>query len=92
MSPLINVRCKCCPLPLTEPQLKGIFKRFDGDGDGLLSREELIKAFEHLGSRWPGWRAHRALYYADRNGDGYINETELEEVIKYAHRHNYKMP
>ncbi|KAF2309842.1 hypothetical protein GH714_005347 [Hevea brasiliensis] len=42
--------------------------------DGLLSRQELIKAFNHLGSRLPGWRAQRALHHADRNGDGYINE------------------
>ncbi|EEF52413.1 conserved hypothetical protein [Ricinus communis] len=49
MAPLL-CRCKCCPPPLTEPQLKDIFKHFDGDGDGLLSRQELINAFEYIGS------------------------------------------
>ncbi|KAK2995620.1 hypothetical protein RJ640_020256 [Escallonia rubra] len=47
--------------PLTEEQLKGIFKQNDKNGDGLLSKEELKEAFKNLGALFPGWRASRGV-------------------------------
>lgn len=85
------LKYKCFAVPLTETQLKSIFRRFDIDGDGLLSKQELRNAFYHLGSQLPGWRADRALHHADSNGDGYVNEDELEEVVKYALKQGYKI-
>ncbi|KAJ0085485.1 hypothetical protein Patl1_08974 [Pistacia atlantica] len=65
---------------LTEEQLKGQFWRFDTDGDRRLSKQELNKAFNNLGSSFPAWRTWRALCHVDENGDGYINEEEFHET------------
>ncbi|KAB1199681.1 putative calcium-binding protein CML10 [Morella rubra] len=80
---------KTVPLPYTGEQLRGMFKRFDTNGDGQLSRQELRNAFRSLGSAAPGWRAFRALGHADRNGDGQISEAELDNLVGYALKHGY---
>ncbi|KAM7490055.1 hypothetical protein LguiA_032976 [Lonicera macranthoides] len=67
---------------LSEDQLKGLLKRYDTNGDGKLSKEELRAAFRQLGLRFSRWRAGRAIGHADANGDGYISEDELHELIK----------
>ncbi|KAB1220336.1 putative calcium-binding protein CML10 [Morella rubra] len=70
--------------PLSEEQLKGLLKRYDTNGDGRLSQNELKAAFRSLGLRFSGWRAGRAIRHADANGDGYISEEEMKELVKYA--------
>ncbi|KAK2977563.1 hypothetical protein RJ640_007038 [Escallonia rubra] len=67
-----------------EDQLKGIFKKHDKNGDGLLSKEELKEAFKYLGALIPGWRAWCGLRYADANGDGCISEGEMNALVQYA--------
>ncbi|CAL5383702.1 unnamed protein product [Camellia sinensis] len=57
--------------PLNEEQLKCIFKKQDKNRDGCLSRKELKKAFEELGSRIP-----------DKNGDECLSRKELKEVFE----------
>ncbi|KAL4649669.1 hypothetical protein ACB092_01G031300 [Castanea dentata] len=73
-------------LPLPEDQLRNIFKKYDANNDNKLSKEELKKAFEYLGSIIPGFRADRGLHHADSNKDGYVNEGEMDELVKYAVR------
>ncbi|KAJ0024525.1 hypothetical protein Pint_08797 [Pistacia integerrima] len=62
----------------------GNFQKNDVDGDGRLTKEELKKAFEQLGSRNPGWRVLRAFRHADNNKDGSISLEELDELVKYV--------
>ncbi|KAF2309833.1 hypothetical protein GH714_005320 [Hevea brasiliensis] len=75
----------------TEGQLKAIFKEHDANGDGRLSKEEMKKAFQQLGSRLPGWRVRRALHHADANGDGSISVDELDELVKYVGQFGYSI-
>ncbi|KAK3231391.1 hypothetical protein Dsin_003272 [Dipteronia sinensis] len=77
------------PIPYTMEQLRGMFWRYDTNRDGRLSRKELKEAFNCLGSSIPGWRAHRALNRADDNGDGYISEEEVDELVSYAFKLGY---
>ena len=70
--------------PLSEEQLKGLLKRYDTNGDGKLSKNELKAAFRSLGLHFSGWRAGKALRHADANGDGYVSEDEMKELVKYA--------
>ncbi|KAM7279744.1 hypothetical protein ACFE04_006878 [Oxalis oulophora] len=72
------------PMPLSKVELKGMFLRFDKNRDGKLSRQELRDAFNSLGAMIPAWRAYWALHKADQNGDGYINEDELDLLVQYA--------
>lgn len=75
---------KTTSVSLTTGQLKEIFKKNDVNGDGRLTKEELKKAFEQLGSRNPNWRVHRAFRHADNNKDGSISLEELDELVKYV--------
>ncbi|KAK8497711.1 hypothetical protein V6N13_103469 [Hibiscus sabdariffa] len=80
---------KSINLAINEEHFKAIFKEQDTNGDGRLSKEELLKAFEKLGSRNPGWRVRRSLHHADIDGDGSISLNELEELVKYAVKQGY---
>nr|POF25836.1 putative calcium-binding protein cml10 [Quercus suber] len=83
-NPIVNNNKQGPPVPPTEEQLRNIFKKYDTNNDKKLSREELKKAFDYLGSLIPGFRADRGLHHADANKDGYVNEGEMDELVKYA--------
>ncbi|KAJ0086414.1 hypothetical protein Patl1_08963 [Pistacia atlantica] len=82
---------KPAPIPYTEEQLKGMFWRFDKNGDRRLSKQELKAAFKELGALIPGFRANRGLHHADANGDGYISDEEVDKLVKYAYQLGYKV-
>ncbi|KAF4361818.1 hypothetical protein F8388_016431 [Cannabis sativa] len=73
--------------PYDDKQLKGIFERYDANGDGRLSKEELKNAFKSFGCFAPGWRAFRARHFADKNGDGFVDKGELDYLVQYAAKH-----
>ncbi|KAJ4849714.1 hypothetical protein Tsubulata_041645 [Turnera subulata] len=75
----------------TKAQLEKIFMKFDTNGDKCLSRAEMKKAFDDIGSHYPAFRVWRALKYADANGDGQIDMQELDDLVYYAHKIGYKM-
>uniref|UniRef100_A0A2N9FZ25 EF-hand domain-containing protein n=1 Tax=Fagus sylvatica TaxID=28930 RepID=A0A2N9FZ25_FAGSY len=75
--------------PINSQQLRDTFKKYDSNGNGLLSKAELENAFKSLGSHFPGWRAGRALHHADANGDNSISLEELDDVVNYAMKHGY---
>ncbi|KAG5230914.1 calcium-binding protein [Salix suchowensis] len=67
---------------LSEDQLIKIFRRFDTNEDGLLSKEEVKRAYNMLGKSFPGVRAWWALHVGDENGDGYISQKEFNKLVK----------
>ncbi|GFY86867.1 hypothetical protein Acr_05g0005060 [Actinidia rufa] len=75
---------KSVNVPLAEDQLKAIFKKHDKNGDGRLCWKEMRGAFKELGAYIPELRAWLALRNADANGDGFINEEEMNGLVKYA--------
>ncbi|KAJ4837408.1 hypothetical protein Tsubulata_049954 [Turnera subulata] len=77
------------PVTLSKEQLRNIFMQYDADNNKQLSKEELSKAFEHLGAVFPSFRAKRGLKYADANGDGQIDLKELEDLVNYANDLGY---
>ncbi|KAJ6320880.1 hypothetical protein OIU76_006248 [Salix suchowensis] len=68
--------------PHSEEQLNKIFDRFDSNGDGHLSWEELRSAYNILGMSFPGLRALKALRVADENRDGYISQKEFIKLTR----------
>ncbi|KAL9385918.1 hypothetical protein Peur_022928 [Populus x canadensis] len=80
---------KGCPKPLTsasppseEQLINKIFNRYDTNGDGHLSWEELKSAYNILGMSFPGLRALKALCVADENRDGYISKKEFIKLTR----------
>ena len=65
-------------------EVMSLFKRYDVNNDGKLSWEEVKAGFRRLQSRFPAYRTQRAFQMADKNGDGYISESELDELVTYA--------
>ncbi|OMO74793.1 Calcium-binding EF-hand [Corchorus olitorius] len=71
-------------LPLTKAQVRAILEGADKNRDRRLDKHELRKAFGSLGSHLPSWRAGKVLRRADVNGDGYISEDEIDDLIQFA--------
>lgn len=88
--PDIVPRCRV-NVPFTKEQIKATFRGCDRDRDGRLSKEELNAGFQRLDSHLPCWRAWWALHRADANGDGYIGEGELDDLVKYAFKQGYEV-
>ncbi|KAF7848790.1 hypothetical protein BT93_L1558 [Corymbia citriodora subsp. variegata] len=73
----------------TVTELKDLLRSFDTNGDGRLNHTELKNAFEKLGSTAPQLRALQARLDADENGDGCINEHELNELLAFTVKHGH---
>ncbi|KAK9220174.1 hypothetical protein WN943_008822 [Citrus x changshan-huyou] len=68
-----------------EEQVKRYLKRYaTDDKDGKLRWNELKVALKDLGLHFSGFRAKRAVHYADVNGDGCVDEEEMNDLVKYT--------
>ncbi|KAG6674707.1 hypothetical protein I3842_15G058000 [Carya illinoinensis] len=77
-------------VPCTEERLKTIFENHDKNKDGKLSRQEVMAAFEELGSRWHWFRANDVFRHADQDKNGYIDiQKELKLLVAYVSSCNY---
>eukprot|EP00927_Polykrikos_kofoidii_P024855 TRINITY_DN22485_c0_g2_i1.p1 TRINITY_DN22485_c0_g2~~TRINITY_DN22485_c0_g2_i1.p1 ORF type:complete len:702 (+),score=133.79 TRINITY_DN22485_c0_g2_i1:75-2108(+) len=67
--------------PPTDPEsamLIETFRRFDDNGDGVISREELARVFQAVDPvHWSDARIERLMEEADTNGDGLIKYEEF---------------
>ena len=71
-------------MSICEDQLKGILKNYGKNGHEKMSKQELKLSFKEMGLRFCRWRAGKAIRRADINQDGYINEQEMGELVKYT--------
>ncbi|CAA6658878.1 unnamed protein product [Spirodela intermedia] len=71
---------------LTLEEFKDWLKRFDTDKDGRISKQELRRAIRSLGGRYSGWKSGRGVRGADANGNGFIDDAEIENLISFAQR------
>ncbi|KAJ4717459.1 putative Calcium-binding EF-hand family protein [Melia azedarach] len=72
-----------------EEKLKRLMQVSDEDGDGRLSEEKRRDVANTLGAYFPGWRAWRAIHYADSDGDGYISHNEFNKLVNHCIKCGY---
>jgi calcium-binding protein CML len=80
-----------------EEEMERVFRKFDANGDGRISRSELAALFESLGNFASEDEVARMMAEADADGDGFIslgefavlNATDaaaVEEDLRHAFR------
>ncbi|GJN33109.1 hypothetical protein PR202_gb21675 [Eleusine coracana subsp. coracana] len=69
---------------MTVEEFKEWLKQFDTDGDGKISRNELREALRRRGGWFTTMRSGRALRQADKDNSGFVDETEVENLIAFA--------
>jgi calmodulin len=62
--------------------------KFDANNDGRISKHELREALRRQGGdRWLAtWRCGRAVCHADKNGNGLVDDAEIENLVAFARK------
>ncbi|KAL1540434.1 hypothetical protein AAHA92_24789 [Salvia divinorum] len=71
---------------LTMEEFKKWLKKFDEDGDGRISVEELREAIHATGGWFCKRKAKRVLKAVDTNSDGFIDESEMPKLVLFAQK------
>ncbi|KAF0908075.1 hypothetical protein E2562_022922 [Oryza meyeriana var. granulata] len=71
---------------MTVEDFKEWLKQFDTDKDGRISRSELREAIRTRGGWFSGMRAGRAVRHADRDNSGFVDESEVENLVAFAQK------
>lgn len=66
---------------MTVEEFRQWLKRFDSDGDGRISKEELQEAIHLVGGWFAKRRTRAALQSADANHDGFLNDDEIDRLL-----------
>ncbi|XP_048130562.1 calmodulin-like protein 5 [Rhodamnia argentea] len=72
---------------MTKEEFKKWLATFDTNKDGRISKEELRHAIRATGAWFPWLKANKAVHAADTNGDGFIDENEMNNLVDYAEKH-----
>jgi serine/threonine protein kinase len=74
-------------------QLEPIFKRFDQNGDGRISRDEFVKAVDLIGFKEiPGPKMDELLSRFDANGDGFVDYHEFLQFFNNVLQRSLQTP
>ena len=72
-----------------EQMIVEAFHRFDVDGDGVLSREELRQAMISMGEDLPDEEIDDMIREADDNGDGVIDFKGMTRTHVHIHQNTH---
>ncbi|XVE69952.1 hypothetical protein DITRI_Ditri10aG0032600 [Diplodiscus trichospermus] len=67
---------------LKEEELQEVFRRFDSDGDGKISSEELSSYFASIGDNISREEAQRVIKDFDNNGDNLLEFTDFVKLME----------
>ncbi|KAK4426365.1 hypothetical protein Salat_1405100 [Sesamum alatum] len=71
---------------MTADDFKKWLMGFDDNKDGRISRSELKEAIRSRGKWFSGRKSGHGMNVADANGDGYIDEHEINSLLDFAQR------
>lgn len=72
---------------MSAEEFKEWLRRFDFDGDGRISREELKEALRSLHMWFGWWKARQGMRAVDSNRNGQIDDAkEIENLVIYAQK------
>lgn len=71
---------------MTVEDFKEWLKQFDTDNDGRISRNELREAIRRRGGWFTTLRAGRAVRRADKDNSGFIDDSEVENLVAFAQK------
>ncbi|KAG6749120.1 hypothetical protein POTOM_046163 [Populus tomentosa] len=60
-------------------------RKFDADKDGKISRKELEDAIP--GGWFTRWKGKAVIRSADSNGNGFIDESEIDNLVEFAQKY-----
>ncbi|CAI0558168.1 unnamed protein product [Linum tenue] len=72
---------------MTLQEFKTWVKRLDADKDGKISRQELSDAVRVAGGRFAWLKCRRGVQAADSDGNGFIDEQEMNNLVDFAQKH-----
>ncbi|RXH91719.1 hypothetical protein DVH24_020742 [Malus domestica] len=73
---------------MTTEELKKWLKKFDVDNrDGRISKKELREAIRATGARFARFKSRLGVRSADANGNGFVDEDELDNLVEFAQKH-----
>ncbi|XP_048129418.1 calmodulin-like protein 5 [Rhodamnia argentea] len=72
---------------MSNEEFKKWLATFDANKDGRFSKEELRHAIRATGAWFPWLKTHNAVHAVDTNGDGFIDENEMNNLVDYAKKH-----
>jgi calmodulin len=80
------VALQCLQRLLSRSDAADIFKKFDMDGDGTISRMELQLGLRQIGENLTDLEIDAIMAIADKDGDGEVDYTELVKVVDMRHQ------
>lgn len=69
---------------MTIAEFKRWLKKFDEDGDRRISKSELREAIRATGGWFSRWKGKRGVKSADTDGNGFIEESEIKNLMEFA--------
>ena len=70
--------------------MKNLFRNFDNDGDGRISKQEFLKMLSSLGYTISHQEVSQMVNSFDQNGDGEMDYSEFMNMVKYLKSKGYQ--
>ncbi|KAJ9567559.1 hypothetical protein OSB04_003525 [Centaurea solstitialis] len=70
----------------TVNEFKRWLMKFDTDKDGRISVNELRQVVSATGGWFSRWKGTAGIKSADKNGNGFIDGCEIENLIHFAYK------
>nr|GMC50450.1 Calcium-binding EF-hand [Ipomoea batatas] len=91
----LNIRIVTAPsdgkLDMTLEEFKKWVRTYDADRDGRINREELQEAIHATGGRLCWFKGRQGMKAADGDGNGFIDDNEMDKLVDFAQK-NLNLP